>query len=210
MPVAGIFWPNIAFASPDMLNAVSPSRTPWTSPRRLVHDLICLIVLHYPRADSTTITAANTHHALIGRFILYPSSAVWAFHLPPAPAVNGTWIQPYELPANAPPANPRANSRACQLLTNSRVSVMTDYPLSTSPRESTEEISNSLYKSSRMESGAPMEDSNTNFKRNACHLQKVIIPNPFHFFSWDSTTQPRTAAARAHGLRDNVSPDIGS
>jgi hypothetical protein len=54
--------------------------------------------------------------------------------------------------------------------------------------------------------------SKTNFKSNACHLRKVIIPNPnFHFFGWDSTAQPRTAAAaRTHGLQDNFSPDIGS
>ena len=37
--------------------------------------------------------------------------------------------------------------------------------------------------------------------------RSVVKPNAnFQSFSWDSTLQPRTAAARAHGLRDDISP----
>jgi hypothetical protein len=126
---------------------------------------------------------------------------------PPRPVVNGTWIQPYEMPANAPPANPHP------LLANSGVSVLTDYPLSTSPRLSTREINRQLGLTGlslrevndihgtpgrpRMNVGGPVG----NFK------SKVILTKPdFQSFSWDSTTQPRTAAARARGSNDNVSP----
>ena len=132
---------------------------------------------------------------------------------PPRPDVNGTWIQPYEMPANAPPANPHP------LLANSGVSVLTDYPLSTSPRPSTREINRQLGLTGlslrevndihgtpgrpRMNVGDPVG----NFK------SEVILTKPdfqsfsyFQSFSWDSTTQPRTAAARARGSNDNVSP----
>jgi hypothetical protein len=181
-----------------------------------------MIVLHYSRADSTTITAANTHHAQsAGLFCTItvqsrqPSSAetnvldtmrlstsvpgktkaLWAFRPPPAPAVNGTWIQPYELPANAPPANPRAYLRARQLLANSRVSVMTDYPLSTSPRESTEKYNARLYywgcTISRKESGITIGDSETNFKGHAHLTTKGAVPIlEFQSLSWDSRGLP--------------------
>jgi hypothetical protein len=130
---------------------------------------------------------------------------------PPAPVVNGTWIQPYELPANAPPADPRANLRTRQVLANSGVSVMTDYPLSTSPRDTTEECNARLYywrcKITSKQSGITMGDSKTNYKGNAQELSLAVVPRPeFQSFSWDSTVQPRTDAARAHGLRDDVSP----
>ena len=111
------------------------------------------------------------------------------------------------------PANPHP------LLANSGVSVLTDYPLSTSPRLSTREINRQLGLTGlslrevndihgtpgrpRMNVGDPVG----NFK------SEVILTKPdfqsfsyFQSFSWDSTTQPRTAAARARGSNDNVSP----
>ena len=132
---------------------------------------------------------------------------------PPRPDVNGTWIQPYEMPANAPPANLHP------LLANSGVSGLTDYPLSTSPRLSTREINrqlgltglslrelNDIHRTPdcpRMNAGDPVG----NFEPD------VILTKPdsqsfsyFQSFSWDSTTQPRTTAARARGSNDNVSP----
>jgi hypothetical protein len=130
---------------------------------------------------------------------------------PPAPVVNGTWIQPYELPANAPPADPRANLRTRRLLANSGVSVMTGYSLPTSPRETTAECNARLYywrcTITSNQSGLTVGDSKSNFKGNADLTTKVVVPIPeFQSFSWDSTVQPRTDAARAHGLRDDVSP----
>ena len=114
---------------------------------------------------------------------------------PQAPVVDGTWIQPYGLPANAPPANPRAYLRARQLLANSRVSVMTDYPLSTSPRESTEKYNARLYywgcTISSKESGITIGDSETNFKGHAHLTTKGVVPIlEFQSLSWDSRGLP--------------------
>jgi hypothetical protein len=137
---------------------------------------------------------------------------------PPRPVVDGTWIHPSELPANAPPADPRANFRARRALANSGVSIMTEYPLSTSPRASKEDANRRVNEynaghdymfrpCTRRTPGAVVADSKTNYKGNAHLTQKVVLANPdFQSFSWDSTIQPRTAAARAHGLQENVSP----
>jgi hypothetical protein len=130
---------------------------------------------------------------------------------PQAPVVDGTWIQPYGLPANAPPANPRAGVKERRVLANSGVSVMTDYPLSTSPRDTTAECNVSLwnggYTFTKRQSGVTVGDSKTTYKGRADLITKAVIPLPeFQSFSWDSAVQPRTAAARAHGLRDDISP----
>jgi hypothetical protein len=59
----------------------------------------------------------------------------------------------------------------------------------------------------RITPGAVVADSETNYKGNAHLTQKVVVASPdLQSFSWDSTVQPRTAAARAHGLQDDVSP----
>jgi len=58
--------------------------------------------------------------------------------------VNGTLIQPYGLPADAPTPDPHASHCARQVLDNSGVSIMTYYPLSTSPRMSTSEVHRNL------------------------------------------------------------------
>jgi len=127
---------------------------------------------------------------------------------PPQPVVNGTWIQPYGLPANAPPADPHATLHDRQVLANSGVSVMTDYPLSTSPRLTAREINRELSflrlalgetntVLPRMKIGAPLVLPEPNF----------VVPRPdFQAFSWDSTYQPDSAATRARGSLDNVSP----
>jgi hypothetical protein len=137
---------------------------------------------------------------------------------PPRPVVNGTWIQPFRLPVDAPPIDPRANLRTRRALKNSGVSVMTEYPLSTSPRATKEDANRTLNEvaaqhdymfrpCTRMTPGAVVADSKTNYKGNAHLTQKVVVANPdFQSFSWDSTVQPRTAAARAHGLQGDVSP----
>jgi hypothetical protein len=107
---------------------------------------------------------------------------------PPRPVVDGTWIQPFELPANAPPADPHANFRARRALENSGVSVMTEYPLSTSPRASKEDANRTLNEvaaydymfrpCTHMTPGAVVADSKTNYKGNAYLTQKVVVANP--------------------------------
>lgn len=121
-----------------------------------------------------------------------------------APPVTGTWIQPYSNP-NAIVSS--VTEGLCIGLANSGVSTLTDYPLSTSPRMTTEEIHQNLnerhgsllpfYPATRMESGDARKFRGT----------MAIKPNPnFQPFSWDSTSQPRTEAARAEGSDENKSP----
>jgi hypothetical protein len=118
---------------------------------------------------------------------------------PLAPVINGTWVQPHGLPANAAPMDPNATEWA-QTLPNSGVSVLTDYPLSTSPRMSSRQINKILgTQYSRMPNGAPLA-------LPAPSHRAVSLNANFQSFSWDSTVQPRTAAARAYGLRDDISP----
>jgi hypothetical protein len=88
---------------------------------------------------------------------------------------------------------------------------MTGYSLPTSPRETTAECNARLYywrcTITSNQSGLTVGDSKSNFKGNADLTTKVVVPIPeFQSFSWDSTVQPRTDAARVHGLRDDVSP----
>jgi hypothetical protein len=124
------------------------------------------------------------------------------------PAVTGILVQPYRLPANAPPADPNATAFDLQLLTNSGVNVMTDYPLSTSPRMSTRAANRCLDSQ-----GDAFWHSRPNPMRSGDsvgHLWGDVKVNPvsnFQPFSWDSTSQPRTEAARrAEGSDDNLSP----
>jgi hypothetical protein len=133
---------------------------------------------------------------------------------PPRPttttAATGVLIQPYGLPANAPPADPNASAYATLVLANSGVSVLTDYPLSTSPRMSTRDANRILdaqgdgwwYSTTHpMQSGDALGQRHNNPPR-------VVKPRAnFQPFSWDSTSQPRTEAARrAEGSDDNLSP----
>jgi hypothetical protein len=124
--------------------------------------------------------------------------------------VTGTIVQPYALPANAPPADPNPSARATLVLSNSGVSVLTDYPLSTSPRMSTR-VANR-----RMDTiGGDWWYSNPHPMQSGDALgyrynnpPTVVKPRAnFQPFGWDSTSQPRTEAARrAEGSDDNLSP----
>lgn len=135
---------------------------------------------------------------------------------PPPPAtaqapVTGTLIQPYGLPANAPPAHQNVPALVGRTLANSGVSVATDYPLSTSPRRATRDINRHLdgFGDAWWHSNPhPMLSGDALGHR---YRAPVVIPNSnFQAFSYDSTSQPRTAAARAQGDDDNVSPRIKS
>ena len=129
---------------------------------------------------------------------------------PPRPLPTGTWIQPHGLPANAPLADPNASYRSQRALANSGVSVVTNYPLSTSPRMTTNEVHANLnaninganfphYPYTLKESG----DAVGVYPKDG--EVKTSYAN-FMPFSYDSTFQPRTAAARADDSDDDVSP----
>jgi hypothetical protein len=128
---------------------------------------------------------------------------------PPTPLPTGTWIQPHGLPANAPPADPNATYRSQRALTNSGVSVVTNYPLSKSPRMTATEVHANLNK--RWGKNLPHDPFTLMESGDAVGVhskdQQVITSHAnFMPFSYDSTFQPRTAAARAQGDDDNVSP----
>jgi hypothetical protein len=128
---------------------------------------------------------------------------------PPTPLPTGTWIQPHGLPANAPPADPNATYRSQRALANTGVSVVTNYPLSTSPRMTATEIHANL--NQRWGKNLPHDPFTLMESGDAVgvHLKdKEVIKSHAKFmpFSYDSTFQPRTAAARAQGDDDNVSP----
>ncbi|KAM0715814.1 hypothetical protein Q7P37_008328 [Cladosporium fusiforme] len=112
---------------------------------------------------------------------------------PSAPAPSPTWIDPYGLPANAPSPNinldttTRGFRTARRILANSGVSTWTNYPLSTSPRETRRQIKNSLW-----ELG---EDARQATKRVGCSLEAqgtplVVKPSAlFAPFSWDAPAE---------------------
>ncbi|KAM0692128.1 hypothetical protein Q7P36_008329 [Cladosporium allicinum] len=119
-----------------------------------------------------------------------------------AQSSNHTVCQP-----TLPPTDPNATGRATRALANSGVSVVTRYPLSTSPRMATREVNRYLDRfhddqwSSAphpMQSGDVLE-----------HRKKIVKREKIDFqpFSWDSTSQPRTEAARrAEGSDGDISP----
>ena len=128
---------------------------------------------------------------------------------PPAPLPTGTWIQPHRLPANAPPADPNATYRSQRALANSGVSIVTNYPLSSSPRMTATEIHANL--NQRWGKNLPHDPFTLMESGDAVGVHskdKEVITSHANFmpFSYDSTFQPRTAAARAQGDDDNVSP----
>jgi hypothetical protein len=123
------------------------------------------------------------------------------------PPVTGTIIQPYDLPANAPPADPNATGRATRALANSGVSVVTSYPLSTSPRMTTRQVNRYLdrFRDDEWSSAPhPMQSGDVlEHRRRIVKREKI----EFQPFSWDSTSQPRTEAARrAEGSDGDISP----
>ena len=121
--------------------------------------------------------------------------------------VTGTIIQPYDLPANAPPVDPNATGRATRALANSGVSVVTSYPLSTSPRMTTRQVNRYLdrFHDDQWSSAPhPMQSGDVlEHRRRIVKREKI----EFQPFSWDSTSQPRTEAARrAEGSDGDISP----
>jgi len=127
------------------------------------------------------------------------------------PSVTGTWIKPYGLPADAASPDPNASIYRRQALDNSGVSILNNYPVSTSPRMPTEEVHRNLNTTcgsmlpddgfhdihTDMESGDPL---------GKAKVDPIDLRANFQPFSWDSTHQPRTKWARAEGYDDDKSP----
>lgn len=131
----------------------------------------------------------------------------------PTPLPTGTWIQPHGLPANEPPADPNASYRSQRALANSGVSAVTNYPISTSPRMTTNEVHADLNADLNQKYGANFPHWPRTLKESGdavgVHPKDQEVKTSyanFMPFSYDSTFQPRTAAARAEDSDDDVSP----
>lgn len=125
---------------------------------------------------------------------------------------TGTWIQPYGLPANAPAPDPKASDYQKNALANSGVSRFTNYPLSTSPRMSTEEVHRNL--NARHGSSLPNDKATSTYTYmesgdpigGKAKIDTIDPSVNFQPFSWDSSFQPRTAARKAEGPDTPISP----
>lgn len=132
-------------------------------------------------------------------------------------AIDGTWIDPYSNAEGWASHEGEIDGRpAAAFLYQSGVGTLTDYPVSTSPRMTAQEIHQALSK--WCTSGSPeskgcnkevgcaitYENGSYPVHQNGRFHQMVSMAAQFQAFDWDSSYQPRTALARETTADDGV------